>query len=72
MIGALWSFSGGRLGLGSSRRSAFLKEGGVPYSYLNATVPMEMAMDSAGPVPAAAPMMAIATPPSRRVTLPMG
>ena len=63
MIGALWSFSGGRLGLGSARRSAFLKEGGVPYSSLNASVPsepmMEMAMDSAGPVPAAAPMMAM-------------
>ena len=59
MIGALWSFSGGRLGLKRARRSAFLNEGGVPYSYLNASVPMEMAMDSAGPVPAAAPMMAM-------------
>ena len=59
MIGALWSFSGGRLGFGSARRSAFLKEGEVPYSYLNASVPMEMAMDFAGPVPAAAPMMAM-------------
>ena len=56
MIGALWSFNGGRNGLARSR---IFSEGGVDYSLNNsvATEPMEMAMDFAAPAPA--PMMAM-------------